>query len=47
MQMTFRQQICGMAATELVEANRTKQLSPVEVVDAHLEQMEILEHFYR
>jgi hypothetical protein len=43
MQMTFRQQICGMAATELVEANRTKQLSPVEVVDAHLEQMEILE----
>ncbi|MEA3117819.1 MAG: aspartyl-tRNA(Asn)/glutamyl-tRNA(Gln) amidotransferase subunit, partial [Paraburkholderia sp.] len=41
--MTVKQQICGMTATELVEAVRSKQLSPVEVVDAHLERMEILE----
>jgi aspartyl-tRNA(Asn)/glutamyl-tRNA(Gln) amidotransferase subunit A len=41
--MTVKQQVCGLAATKLVEAIRTKQLSPVEVVDAHLERMEILE----
>src|ERR1700738_746419 len=41
--MTVQQHICGMTATELVVAVRTKQLSPVEVVDAHLERIEILE----
>jgi aspartyl-tRNA(Asn)/glutamyl-tRNA(Gln) amidotransferase subunit A len=35
--------ICGMDANTLAVAIRTKQISPVEVVDAHLERMEILE----
>lgn len=41
--MDVAQTICGMDATALAEAIRTKQLSPVEVVDAHLERMEKLE----
>jgi aspartyl-tRNA(Asn)/glutamyl-tRNA(Gln) amidotransferase subunit A len=38
-----QQQICGMDAIALAEAIRKKKLSPVEVVDAHLERMDALE----
>jgi aspartyl-tRNA(Asn)/glutamyl-tRNA(Gln) amidotransferase subunit A len=38
-----QQQICGMDAVALADAIRSKKLSPVEVVDAHLERMDALE----
>jgi aspartyl-tRNA(Asn)/glutamyl-tRNA(Gln) amidotransferase subunit A len=41
--MDVKQQICGMDAVALAKAIRTKELSPVEVVEAHLARMEVLE----
>ena len=41
--MTSRNGICGMDAIALAKAVRQKELSPTEVVDAHLERMEALE----
>jgi aspartyl-tRNA(Asn)/glutamyl-tRNA(Gln) amidotransferase subunit A len=38
-----QQQICGMDAVALADAIRSKKLSPVEVVDAHLERIDALE----
>jgi aspartyl-tRNA(Asn)/glutamyl-tRNA(Gln) amidotransferase subunit A len=41
--MDIQQQICGMDAVALAKAIRTKELSAVEVVDAHLARMDALE----
>src|ERR1700733_13997549 len=41
--MDVKKQICGMDAVALAKAIRTKELSPVEVVEAHLARMEVLE----
>jgi aspartyl-tRNA(Asn)/glutamyl-tRNA(Gln) amidotransferase subunit A len=41
--MDMQQQICGMDAVALAKAIRTKELSAVEVVDAHLARMDALE----
>jgi aspartyl-tRNA(Asn)/glutamyl-tRNA(Gln) amidotransferase subunit A len=41
--MSKQQSICGMDAVSLASAVRAKELSPVEVVDAHLERMDALE----
>ena len=41
--MDVNQQICGMDAVALARAIRSKELSPVEVVEAHLARIEALE----
>ena len=41
--MDTNQQICGMDAVALARAIRSKELSPVEVVEAHLARMDVLE----
>src|SRR4051794_31323594 len=43
MSMDVKQQICGMDAVALARAIRSKELSPVEVLEAHLSRMEALE----
>jgi aspartyl-tRNA(Asn)/glutamyl-tRNA(Gln) amidotransferase subunit A len=41
--MDIGQQICGMDAVSLAKAIRSKELSPVEVVEAHLARIEAVE----